>query len=266
MREFPGRPFNKVLPWATCCVVLAACTSPRDARWHHHSDSRRWQDGIAQHVTDPHQYGPELMLAASLPFLIGNDSKLSRDLVKDPVFTNGDPDQGDTVVFALGGAAAGSAALDYILGDEGKSVEVLLESVVLTESIVAILKDSVRRHRPGSNSNKTSSFPSSHASVAFTMATFLNRRLAEELDGNARYLGWLLYVPATFVAISRVESEKHFPTDVVAGAFLGTVITNWIYNTHYGSPDHDGIFGDPRVHVFPQFGEDWAGLTLGFSF
>ena len=58
------------------------------------------------------------------------------------------------------------------------------------------------------------SFPSNHAGVAFSGATFLQRRY-----------GWKLGVPAyavsTYVAWGRVYSKRHDVWDVLAGAAIG---------------------------------------------
>jgi undecaprenyl-diphosphatase len=57
------------------------------------------------------------------------------------------------------------------------------------------------------------SFPSNHASnnaaVALLAAIFFRR------------LGWLAFVPACTVAYSRVYTGSHWPSDVLAGFFLG---------------------------------------------
>jgi len=60
------------------------------------------------------------------------------------------------------------------------------------------------------------SFPSGHASTAFATATVLQR-----------HLGWKAGIPAyslaTYVAASRVESRRHYLSDVAFGAALGVV-------------------------------------------
>jgi undecaprenyl-diphosphatase len=60
----------------------------------------------------------------------------------------------------------------------------------------------------------TSSFPSGHATAAFTAATLL----ADGTRGGVAYFGL-----AALVAASRVYVGLHHPSDVVAGAALGLV-------------------------------------------
>jgi undecaprenyl-diphosphatase len=58
------------------------------------------------------------------------------------------------------------------------------------------------------------SFPSAHATTSFAAARAY-RNLAP---------AWLLYAAALILAISRPYLGVHYPSDVVAGAVLGTLV------------------------------------------
>jgi len=88
----------------------------------------------------------------------------------------------------------------------------LLASIAATTATVALLKVVTNRERPdGSNRN---SFPSGHSGTSFAAATVLDRRYG--LD-----VGLPAYGVAAFVAASRVVGNRHFFSDVVAGAVIG---------------------------------------------
>jgi undecaprenyl-diphosphatase len=61
------------------------------------------------------------------------------------------------------------------------------------------------------------SFPSGHAVFAFMMATLLANRFP-------RYRV-IFYIIAAFIGWTRIYLGLHYPTDVIAGAFLGYGIT-----------------------------------------
>jgi undecaprenyl-diphosphatase len=63
------------------------------------------------------------------------------------------------------------------------------------------------------------SMPSGHTQVAFSLATLLSAQLPA--------YGWLFYLAAALIGIYRVYVGSHFPSDVVAGALLGVVITRF---------------------------------------
>lgn len=160
-------------------------------------------------------------------------------------------------------------ALEASRGDEKRSLEVGSESLIATEAATEILKAVTHRPRPEGDSH--ASFPSGHASFSFSAATFLARRIDAINDGPGRKLGYLLYAPATFVAIDRVEAGRHWPSDVVFGAFLGMFFTNEVYNAHYGDTkvERPSIFAGKLEGVWrlgpAVLGGD-PGIELSFSF
>lgn len=94
-------------------------------------------------------------------------------------------------------------------------VQLIAESVQTTALITSILKDITHRERPNRKSYK--SFPSGHTSGSFALAACLN-----EIYGKK--VGYLAYFMAGFVASSRINDNKHYLSDVIAAAILGTII------------------------------------------
>jgi membrane-associated phospholipid phosphatase len=66
------------------------------------------------------------------------------------------------------------------------------------------------------------SFPSGHATTAFALATLLALWYPR---GTAGFL-----LVATLVGWSRVALGSHFPSDVLAGAILGSAVVLWLSN------------------------------------
>jgi membrane-associated phospholipid phosphatase len=61
-----------------------------------------------------------------------------------------------------------------------------------------------------------SSFPSGHTALAFGLAAAIDK------ETSARWVPWVVYPLAGAVGWSRVRDGKHWGSDVVAGALLGT--------------------------------------------
>ena len=69
------------------------------------------------------------------------------------------------------------------------------------------------------------SFPSGHSCSSFAMATAIF--LAFRGRGGA----WA-YLPATLIALSRLYVGVHYPTDVLIGAVIGTLVAVLCYNAY----------------------------------
>lgn len=109
---------------------------------------------------------------------------------------------------------------------------VLIISLIFGCLIVDDVKDIIQRHRPpGAELTKyiikdSYSFPSGHAVGSFLAAAIVGA-----------YLGWKYrvagYVFAAAVSVSRLYLGVHYPTDVLAGAILGTALGELIIYTAY---------------------------------
>ena len=112
----------------------------------------------------------------------------------------------------------------------------LLASLIVAVVVVDLSKDFVQRPRPFRAmptvsalvvpAPKSPSFPSGHATKAFTAATFiaLAYRASEQPRRKAALVMIGVLLTAGAVALSRVFLGLHFPTDVVAGALVGCVV------------------------------------------
>jgi membrane-associated phospholipid phosphatase len=95
----------------------------------------------------------------------------------------------------------------------------LARSEAVTLAATLVLKSATHETRPNGRDNK--SFPSGHASVAFSAAQYLQMR------GGWQY-GVPAYIAATAVGYSRVDAKEHYWKDVIAGAALGIGTTYWL--------------------------------------
>src|SRR5262252_140837 len=89
----------------------------------------------------------------------------------------------------------------------------LVRAQISGASWAYLLKYSVNRTRPNGDPR---SFPSGHATAAFATATVLQEHYGWKL-------GLPMYAAAAYVAAERVTERKHWPSDVVFGAALGTI-------------------------------------------
>ena len=85
-----------------------------------------------------------------------------------------------------------------------------------------VLKQVFHRTRPLEKriSGLNSSFPSGHAGTAFTIATVLSSQYPR--------LKIPLYIGAVLVGISRIYLGRHYPSDVLVGAAIGTLTANQV--------------------------------------
>jgi membrane-associated phospholipid phosphatase len=102
------------------------------------------------------------------------------------------------------GRATGSSKVTAIGAD-------LISAQIMSQTLTQAIKFSAGRTRPDGTSY---SFPSGHSATSFATAAVLQR-----------HLGWKAGIPAyavaTYVAASRIETQRHYLSDVAFGAAIG---------------------------------------------
>lgn len=110
--------------------------------------------------------------------------------------------------------------------------EALVDGLVVDEVMKAVFRrerpalDNSRGHFFAGNVGADSSFPSSHAMLAWSSAAVI----AGEYPTWWKQAG--VYSAATAVSLSRVLGQQHFPTDVLVGSSVGWLIGHYVYK-HY---------------------------------
>ncbi len=133
-----------------------------------------------------------------------------------------------------------------------------MQSVMFAGAITSMLKFTFGRYRPNADDgpyrfdsfSRHSSFPSGHATLAFAVVT-----------------PWVLYYPnvatytlfalSTGTAVARIALDKHWPTDVLAGAAIGFLTARYLTNRHL----RDARLR-PKVGVSPAISDAGTGVQL----
>lgn len=99
-------------------------------------------------------------------------------------------------------------------------------SLMLMGGSVFIIKNSSDRFRPDRSDDR--SFPSGHTATAFVGAEFLR----QEYKDVSPWYGIAGYTVATTTGIFRMYNNKHWLSDVIAGAGFGIISTKLAYITY----------------------------------
>jgi membrane-associated phospholipid phosphatase len=105
----------------------------------------------------------------------------------------------------------------------GDRTILLLTSATINVSTVMLMKHFVDAERPDKSDYK--SFPSGHASIAFMSAEFMNKEYAYK----SPWFGISAYAVASLTGALRIYGDRHWFSDVVAGAGIGILSTKTAY-------------------------------------
>lgn len=138
---------------------------------------------------------------------------------------------------------------------------ILATSQAITTAIVFPSKKIIGEERPDKSNNM--SFPSGHAAVAFSTAHFLFR----EYNDTNYWISLSGYPFAVFTSVYRLINNKHWATDVIAGAGVGILSTElayWLY------PKINSLFKTKKSKSYslisPYFQQNRQLKSFGFSY
>ena len=145
-----------------------------------------------------------------------------------------------------------------------------LEAVVLSGAITNVIKDLAGRARPyftedtsasnfafgrGFKSGDYQSFPSGHTTAAFAAASAVTSESLRWWPQGIWFVAPAMYGGATLVGLSRMYNNKHWASDVVLGAGIGTFSGLKVVRYNH---NHPGNFID-RVLLHVSVAPDGMG-------
>lgn len=135
-------------------------------------------------------------------------------------------------------------------------------SVALMAGIVQGLKNTTNVMRPDGSDNH--SFPSGHTATAFMTATMLNK----EYGYKSPWIGVGAYSVATATGLMRMANNKHWLSDVLVGAGIGIMATEfgyWLADLIYKDKGLNIKNRDVADDEFDVRRNSFLGLYMGFN-
>ena len=133
-------------------------------------------------------------------------------------------------------------------------------SMAISMSVVSFTKKISHRLRP--DGTTYDAFPSGHTSTSFASAEFLN----QEYKDISPFIGYAGYAVALTTGVFRLYNNRHWVTDVVAGAGVGIASTKLGYLLYPHLKR--ALFGknETNFSLVPLYQEGKAGLSFAGRF
>ena len=143
------------------------------------------------------------------------------------------------------------------------------EAIIISTGTFVLLKGVFGRARPetvdaedprsfklgrGFGGGAYASFPSGHSGTAFAAAAAVTSETARWWPRSKWYIGTAMYGGATLVAVSRMYDNKHWASDVIMGAAIGTFAGAKVVRYHHSHPGNRldrWILGNTSMTVAP---------------
>ncbi|MDO8549914.1 MAG: phosphatase PAP2 family protein [Ignavibacteria bacterium] len=178
--------------------------------------------------------------------------------------------------FGNGGYVAGLSGILYLGGHIFQEEELrktglmLAEAIFLNGVVTEGLKIITGRSRPFRNEGNheidffemefedgENSLPSGHTSTAFAVATVLSERI------DNLYASISLYSLAGLTAFERIYNDKHWLSDTILGAALGTVIGLKVVKLNSKTDNHDSSID---MNITPVVNSNGYGVGVVLHF
>jgi hypothetical protein len=137
------------------------------------------------------------------------------------------------------------------------SGEAAIDSLIEVEA----LKFAFGRQRPiqgdgtGPFWSSGRSFPSEHAAATWSIAGIL----AHEYPST--FMKFISYGMATAVSASRITAKQHFPSDVLVGAAIGYLTSEYVYRKHHSYDLPGSTWEAPGIR--PELPSHWPAKYMG---
>ena len=258
-------------PW-TLALSILTCSQPLFAQ----------DNGNQRQLFRAHDAVVALGVAALAAATMSVDESLARSLQR-PLVQSNQFLKGTSNVFSnLGfpGSAMITAGTYFLgLGKHSHPIAALGmhtgEAIVLGGVLAEGLQMTIGRARPqldinaandfrfgkGFSSGDYTSLPSAHVTVAFAAATAASREVGRSWPGASKYVTPLSYAAATLVGASRMYKNKHWASDVVAAAGLGSYSAILFDRYNQGHPGN--VF--ERIFLPTSVVPEHGGLAFAWS-
>lgn len=202
-------------------------------------------------AVDPHTWVP---LAGAVVFSIDDFDERTVDWAGKHTPLSGDVDDAEDLSdlsrslsranYLVTALAVPSGAGRQMVWNKARGLGMGLVTIGINDAVTNALKSATDRQRPNrvSGSNRhDNSFPSLHTSAAATTAALAVRNIEHMTLSRTqkRVWQWSSYSLAAVTGWARVEAQRHYPTDVLAGYALGNFIGAFM-NDAFITPGFDG--------------------------
>jgi len=142
------------------------------------------------------------------------------------------------------------------------------EALLVAQTTVGLIKGIAGRARPevdikdersfvfarGFGDDLYRSFPSGHSAMGFAAAAAVTSETSKWWPHSTWFIGPLMYGGATMIAASRMYNNKHWASDVVMGAAIGTFAGTKVVQYHHSHPGNriDKWLLHPHVEKKPD--------------